>query len=395
MLHYKFTAVSRDGQYIKSTWSGDKHDAFVEMLKNQDIFLVRYKESRSTPFKFLSRSKHLNELVFAFHQLAQLSKSGILLIDSIKIITHTIPHAKMRGIFLEIQNTVNRGEKFATAFGKHVLFDRVIVCLLHQADHTGNYTKALHDIHDYLALQLKTFEELKSALRYPFILLCVVVVILFTLFYNVIPEAKKFFDILGLPKNEHPLIFTLSESGWSTLMVLAGAGALLVVLYKIVRFTLKGHAPIWRYGLIYVLFSLKRDLGLYFRNLALFTEHGLPLMSALNESMSLIHTKALQKDLQQIPTWIQQGIPLSEGFKNLKTLDPILVFILKTGEKSGCLNESLLCAATYLLQSYENRLKSSLKWIEPIGLSLVASLLLLLFWTVFLPIYEHASTLDI
>lgn len=395
MLHYKFTAVNRDGRYIKSSWSGDKHDVFLQMLKSQDFFLVNYKKSSPSPFHFISKIQQLKTLVFIFHQLVQLSKSGILFIDSIKIIMHATPHSKIRGVFLDIQNAVSRGDKFAMAFGSHPLFDRVVVCLINQADHTGNYTKALIDIHEYLTLQLKTLEELKSALRYPFILLCIICTVIFVLFYSVLPEAKRFFDMLDLPKSQLPFIFTLNESGWLALTALVGGAVFLVFIYKLFHFCLKEQSFRWRYGLIYSLFSLNRDLGLYFKNLALFTDHGLPLISALNESMKLIQKKALKEDLHQISLWTQQGISLSDGFQNLKSLDAIVIFILKTGEKSGCLYDSLQCGSTYLLQSYENRIKAALKWIEPTGLFLVSGLLLLLFLTVFLPIYEHAGALDI
>lgn len=394
MHQYKYKAINTSGQRIHGIWTGPDESAFFTMIKEQSVHLISYKKITPFTFRFFKFSAPSPLLIAAIHQLAQITTSGILLIDGLKLLSQTLDDKKLRGIFLNILDTVQRGIPFGDALETHALFDPVVLSLIKQADKNGNYAKALIESHNHLVWTLEIRTSLHEALRYPLLLLVLLSLLIVVLFHMVIPEARLLFETLGVEKDDQPFVFFLADHGseiFGTLVLfLSILGLGLQTLRRIGLFSF--YSPPHRLFRHYFIDS--RDLGFFLKNLAILSCHGMPFLHCLTESLHVLTPSALKNKLKTVPSLIQQGSSFSSALSALQTIDPMTCFIIKTGEKSGHLNESLLFMARFLQEKHEQRIKRALTWIEPLGLFVVAALILSIFWTIFLPLYDQAFHLE-
>ncbi|MBX9697221.1 MAG: type II secretion system F family protein [Alphaproteobacteria bacterium] len=394
MHRYKYKAISATGQRIQGIWTGPDESAFFTMIQEQRVHLIFHKRITPLTFRFFKSPTPSPLLIAAIHQLAQLTKAGVLLIDGLKLLNETLDDKKIRGVFLNILDTVQRGIPFADALEAHALFDRVVISLVKQADKNGNYAKALTESHEHLTWMLEIRTSLREALRYPMLLLVLLSLLVVVLFHMVIPEARLLFETLGVEKDDQPFVFFLADHGAEFFGILVLFSSVLGLGLWILRRTglFSTYSPPHRLFRHYFIDS--RDLGLFLKNLAILSRHGMPFLYSLRESTHILSPSPLKNKLETLPTLIQQGALFSSALSALQTIDPMTCFMIKTGEKSGHLNDSMLCVAHLLQEKHEQRIKRALTWIEPFGLFVVATLILSIFWTIFLPLYDQAFHLE-
>lgn len=395
MLDYKYKAVNLYGHRIQGYWRGATHQDFLQFIKEHRVFLLHYRKRCKIFPNCWALYKQEKDQIFIFHQLTQLTKAGIMLIDSLQIIADTVSKASLKGVFLEMIASIKKGETLGQSLQKHALFDRFIICMIQQADKTGAYDQAFQDALTYLEWKHDTVHKMNTSLRYPLIIFIILIIMIGCLFCTLIPESKKFFTLLNVAEENQPFIFWLSDNLHKAFFTFLGAIVLMMGGFHYAKKFFVRSFPKLRYGLLYSHIFLSRDLSLIFRNLALLTAHGIPLLHALQETSFGIKSVPLKADLSKIIEQVESGVTLSQALNRLSGLDTLVIFMIKTGEKSGHLKESFEFIARKLHQTHESHVKNLIKSIEPIGLCIVACIILSIFWTVFLPLYEHAAMMEL
>jgi len=125
------------------------------------------------------------------------------------------------------------------------------------------------------------------------------------------------------------------------------------------------------------------DILFFIRNLGIALKAGLPIVEALDILIKDTKNKLMKKILIGVSDMVKNGQPLSAGFEEYKNLFPtVFVGMIKAGEVSGNLDDSLFELSRYLSKEYslQNKIKSALTY--PIILlvsSTVVVILMLIF----------------
>ncbi len=92
------------------------------------------------------------------------------------------------------------------------------------------------------------------------------------------------------------------------------------------------------------------------KNLALMLKSGVPLNEALTSLEKQSHRRLTKRVLQQLRTDIEAGTPLSQAFEKQRMLfGSVFINLIRTGEKSGTLEENLQFLAAWLEEDYSLR----------------------------------------
>ncbi len=103
----------------------------------------------------------------------------------------------MRGVILDLIDSLQHGDTFAAAVGKHPeAFPNYYVGVLGSAELTGSLDIVLDQLSDYMERDLAARSELTSALIYPIIVLGMAVIVIVVLAVVVLPKFKTFFGQL-------------------------------------------------------------------------------------------------------------------------------------------------------------------------------------------------------
>ena len=92
------------------------------------------------------------------------------------------------------------------------------------------------------------------------------------------------------------------------------------------------------------------------KNLALMLRSGVPLNEALTSLEKQSHRRLTRRILQQLRTDIEAGMPLSQAFeKHGSFFGNVFINLIRTGEKSGTLEENLRFLSAWLEEDYTLR----------------------------------------
>ncbi len=107
----------------------------------------------------------------------------------------------------------------------------------------------------------------------------------------------------------------------------------------------------------------EKDLAGFFRELATLIQASVPITQALRAIESQSENKFLRRIVRDIATDVEEGTPLSDGFAKYPDVFSVLaISVIRSGEISGNLHNSILFVADNLEKSYQlnARIKSAL-----------------------------------
>ncbi len=104
----------------------------------------------------------------------------------------------------------------------------------------------------------------------------------------------------------------------------------------------------------------KKDLAIFFRQLALMLESRVPVVQSLNSLANQIRKYSFKEVIQEIAGLMEEGIPLSDAFAAYpKVFNNFYISLIKSGEASGKISEILYYISDHLEK--ENDLISQIK----------------------------------
>jgi len=118
---------------------------------------------------------------------------------------------------------------------------------------------------------------------------------------------------------------------------------------------------------------------------------GIPLLDALKISEGIISNDVIKQKIKQIIIGINQGRNLAEMMEETQLVNFIALRMIGAGEESGELDTMLSKAAEYYEDRFQDLIDNMQASIEPIMLTVIGALVLLLALGIFLPMWDLAS----
>jgi type IV pilus assembly protein PilC len=361
---YQYVACNDSGGIVRGRIAAESEDAVASMLSYAGYRVISLKPF--APFLSLGRFSvgfsriRPAEIILLYRQLALLLESGISITTALELLQGQVSNRVLKRVLGEVITDLRNGSQLSAALAKHPkVFSNICCRSLRIGEQTGGLEIMLRQIADYMEKEINARKGVKSALMYPIIASIVAFVVVSVLVGFVLPAFSNLYESLGaqLPALTRFVIDVsekLRSNGLYILlgMLAAGGAASLYVRTTEGRYQwdrLKLRLPVL--GRISHLNELARccwSISLLFRA-------GLPL----TEIMPLLVQGSSNKVVAQALIGVQQDMLRGEGLsrpmaKNSLFL-PMMVQMVKVGEETGNLDNTLLSVA----QSYEAEAEDS------------------------------------
>ncbi|MEX0650372.1 MAG: type II secretion system F family protein [Candidatus Andersenbacteria bacterium] len=144
-------------------------------------------------------------------------------------------------------------------------------------------------------------------------------------------------------------------------------------------------APFWQRE--FGIFSIStKDLILFTRQMASMIRAGVPIIETIRAIEDQVQKRAFKKILEEMAYDIEAGDSLSNAMsKHSKAFNPFILGIVRTGEASGRLSESLNSISDYLEQDYAFVRKVRAALAYPVFVLVVVVILTIVMFTFVLP----------
>ena len=338
----------------------------------------------------------LEDLVIFSRQMYSLMKSGIPILRAVKGLSDTTSSRRMRATLEDVSMQLEKGRTFSSALNQHPkIFNQLYVSIIHVGENTGKLDDACLQLAEYLEREQETRKQIKSATRYPTFVMIAIVMALVVMNIFVIPTFAGMFEKFGA---ELPLmtriLLAMSDffvNQWHWLLVSAVG-----TVYGITRY-LKTEKGRWRWDryklrLPAVGSIFERSLLARFsRSFSMMLRAGVPLTNALNLTADAVDNAFMSSRIITMRQNIEKGESLSRVAAGSGLFTPLVMQMIGVGEETGRVDELLIDVAGYYEREVDYDLKSLTSKIEPILISIVSVMVLVLALGIFTPMWDMMS----
>jgi MSHA biogenesis protein MshG len=292
-----------------------------------------------------------------------------------------------------LQQQLESGRQLSAAMQREEpVFSRYMISMVRVGELTGRMAEIFMGLHAQLSFERENREQVRSALRYPIFVLCAAVVALVALNIFVIPAFAKVYKNLH---TELPLItqvlIAVSDffvHYWPAMAAatLAAAGGLAWYVRteagRRVRdewvLTIPIIGPLVR----------KAALARFTKSFGLALDAGIPVVDALQVALETAGNVVLSERIGQMKASAERGETLVKAARATGVFTPTILQMIAVGEETGALGEMMNEVADYYQKEVEYSVRGLAAQIEPIMITLMGCMVLVVALGVFLPMWD-------
>jgi len=272
-----------------------------------------------------------------------------------------------------------------------------MVSIVVVGESTGRLEDAFLQLATYFEQEQETRKRIKSAMRYPTFVIIALVVAMFILNIFVIPTFAQMFNKFNaeLPLMTQILINTSNffVNYWY-LLIAAIIGSVFAVRSYI--HTKNGRLKWDKYKIRIPIVGgiIERSLLARFsRSFAMILRSGVPMTTGLSLVSEAVDNAFMEHAVIEMRRGIEKGESLLRVSRNSGLFSQLVLQMIAVGEETGRVDELLQEAAEFYEREVDFDLKSLTAKIEPILISIVAGMVLVLALGIFTPMWDMMSAI--
>ena len=390
---YNYKAFSADGSTITGVVDAiTSEDAASSIIAQGNIPF----EIEAQSVQLRSRKIEAKDIMMFIKQLQTLMRAGVPILSGLQNLVAAEKNEKFRSVLLDIISKLNQGLTLSQAFSSHpAIFKPYISRLINAGETTGRLEEVLNRIYLQLHFEYKTTQQIKSATRYPLIIIFTTIVALFILNIWVIPIFGKLYASF---KADLPLatqiilgISNFVRSYWY--IVLGSLGSIVFGIRHVL--SLPEYKRLWDerklklpiFGKIWS----NAATGRFARGFSLAYASGVPINTALSLVATTVMNTYVEENINDMVVSVEKGMSLTSAAAHTNMFSPVMLQMISVGESTGALDELMNKMADIFQEEIENDVNTLGQQIEPYLLIFLGGCILVLAIGVFLPIWSLAN----
>jgi general secretion pathway protein F/type IV pilus assembly protein PilC len=332
-----------------------------------------------------------------YSQLADLLKSGVPLLRSLKILHDQTSNNNLKFVLDNIYRRVEAGETLAEAMGRyHNVFGDMGIQMVRAGGEGGFLEESLNHIADYTEAQDDLKSRIIGALVYPVLLLVIMIIIVTVIMIFIVPNFAQIFSEMR-DQGELPLpteiLLLVSDNMPYILMVVVPILCVGSVWVRMWSNTEKGSRAVDQFklrvpiaGKVYEGFTVAR----FCRILGTLLRNGVPIVKSLEIAGRAAGNKILTDAISKASENISGGSRLAGPLAKSGCFPRNVVEMISVAEESNTLDTILVEIADSLERRNWRALDLATKFIEPLMLVVLGMVVLALVVSLMLPLFNMA-----
>lgn len=398
-MEFIYTGIDKNSQRQKAKLRANSEREVVDYLRSNGITPLSIRKIDDTQGFFIFKKVKESDIILFTRQLASMVLTGLTLIEALKILKQQKLSLAMQEIINDIIAQISEGSTFSDALGAHKkYFSDVYIALIRAAEKGGLLDQILARLADNLERSDDLKKKVKSAMFYPAIIMLGMGAVIVIMNIFVIPQLGTLYKSLNLELPLTTKVVLLISSLFTNYYPVVIIGAVVgIFLYKRFQKTpeaikiidnLKLRIPVL--GTIATLTSLDEIS----RTLSLLISSGASIIESLTITAGVAGNYWYRTAILESASLVEKGISLSDAFEHQNIFPPMMTQMVKVGESTGKINESLLKLSDYFERDLDVRVKTLTTAIEPILIVVLGISVAFLIISIIMPIYGLISQIQ-
>lgn len=401
-MRLRYKAITKDNKIIRGLVDAKDINEAASYLRNKSLVPITItqdsKNSISSLLPFLGKVKGSDVVIFT-RQLSSMLSSGLTLIRSLEILKEQFTNDAMLETTESIITDIEEGKTFSYAISKFPdVFTSIYVSIIKSSEGAGLLDKALLRLADNLEKQAKLNGTIKGALTYPVIVVLLMVVVVFIMMIFVIPQLADLYEGLSV-ELPLPTKIIISVSGFVVNFwpLIIGVTVLAIFLFRRWYKTDTGRLVIDNLKLKLPVFGnliRKVILAEMSRTLSVLVGSGSLVVDSLIQASDTLGNVHYKNAVVDVAKKVENGVTIGDAMSSYSLFPPLLVQLVKIGEQTGKLDETLLKASEYFENETDQLVKTLTTALEPMIMVTLGIGVAFLMISIISPIYNLISTIQ-
>lgn len=400
MPNFQYKGRAVDGRLVNGQIEAANSDGAANQLLARGVTPVSIEERTEelSIFEKFKRAKEAGridnvELIMFCRQMYTISKAGIPLIKGLRGLSASLRNHTFQVALNDVIERLETGSVLSAAMRAHPqIFNNLMINMVSVGESSGRLELVFQQLSEYMARDLNTVKSIKTAMRYPAIVIGAIVIALTIINIKVIPAFAGIFAQFGaeLPLPTRFLI------GLSDFFVAYWVYMLLAVAIISTWFSRYIKTPVgsrwWGEKKLHMLIvgSIieRASMARYARSFSLMFSAGLPITNALELCARAIDNNYLADKIRSIRAGIERGESLHHTHVASDMFTPLVLQMIAVGEESGQIDLLLSEVADFYEREVEYDIKLLSDRIEPLIIVIMAIFVTILALGIFLPMWN-------
>ena len=387
LIKYRYVIVNAMGKKENGTFEAENETEVRNFLLSQDYEVVSIKVRPGYDIDINDHAKmKVGELSFSLTQLSTYIKSGIPLVDAVKILAKQATKPASKKAFQRLVYELLKGESLSSAMMKQEkVFPKLLINMVKTAEMTGDLPSILDDMAEYYTSMERTRKQMVSAMTYPCVVLAVAFIVLIFMLTYLVPQFASMFE-----ENDAELpAITLAVLGASNFIKENYILLIIIILVLVVGFifaykknvhfrtgvqTLLMHIPVLKSIIIY------NEVANFTKTFASLINHGVFITDSMEILSKITNNEVYKRIINKTLHNLGKGNSISESFRGEWAFPVVAYEMLVTGESTGQLGLMMEKVADHfqaLHKSVIDQLKSLMEPLMICALAGVVGIILL------------------
>ncbi|HEV2476242.1 MAG TPA: type II secretion system F family protein [Candidatus Dormibacteraeota bacterium] len=333
-----------------------------------------------------------SDIVQFSRQLATFLRVGVPITDAIKLLRDGTKSGPFRVALDDINDDIDDGEAFSVAVAQHPnVFNQLYVDMVRAAEYSGNLDKVLVQVATYLQRQDSAIKKLRSAMIYPAVILTLALGVCTVLIVVVLPNFVMLFNEFkaSLPLPTRILIAIGAFSAAYRIEIVAVIALILVAGFAF--FQSKPGKVFWDHTIIrlpvigsIVTYSI---IERFMRTLSTMLSAGIPISQTFDVAIAASGNIRYRRGLEAVRKRMVTGDGFSEPLEATGLFAPMMIRMVRVGEETGTLDNSLEQIADFLSEEMDYKTRNMIALMEPALIIAVGAAVGFVAVSVIMPMY--------
>jgi len=381
----------------------ESREAVVEKLRQSGYIVTRVEARVNSPTVGESLSRWVavtaKDLSVLCRQFSTMVSAGLPLLKSLAILSQQTSRPRLREAVEDIRREVESGSALSSAIQRHPrLFPPIMAAMIRAGETGGILDDALERLAEHFENEYELREKIKTATRYPLIVLGIAVIVIIIMMAFVLPTFEKMLTSMGV---ELPLItkVLMTVSSFMKEYIVFIIGGLTLAVVFAVRYVRSPEGKREFDKLVLKLpviknIAVKIATARLCRTLGTLVHSGVPIIQAIEVSEATSGNSVIIDGLARAKDSIREGEGIAGPLESTGVFSPMVIQMIAVGEETGNLDGMLKKVAEFYEKEVKYTADNLSSMIEPLLIGILGTVIGGMIISILLPmlkIYESVG----
>ena len=399
MPAYLWEGTNRDNKKQKGEMEAPNEGAVRNSLQRQRITPTKVKPKPKDIFAniaFMQPKVTTKDIMLFARQFSTMIDAGLPIIQCLDILMSQQENPTFKKVLKEIKESVEGGSTLADSLKKYPKdFDDLFVNMIAAGEIGGILDNILSRLAAYMEKAAKLKAQVKGAMTYPVITICIAGIVVGVIMVFVIPVFTKMFaDFGGELPVPTKICVAMSDFARHNILVIVGGIVGLIVGFKKIYATNRGRIVMDDLVLKLPVFgSLIRKVAVskFTRTMSTMLTSGVAILDALEIVAKTAGNKTIEAAVYKVRSGITEGRTMADPLLETGVFPAMVCQMISVGESTGALDSMLGKIADFYDEEVDQAVENMTAMIEPFMMVFLGVVIGGLVVSMYLPIFKMAG----